>query len=650
MTSDGQITNMSEEVVASLRGIEILAAPHLKPPILRLIRDGVYEKLELEYGLANLRPGDRIMEMGTGAGIVGSVFAKHISPLMIRSYEANPDLIEHIRKLYAHNGVDSVVSVSNNVVVSGENTAPHVKFNIRANFLGSRLSEENLENTARKVLVPTKHYDDIKREYSHNVIVMDIEGGELEFLASADLSGVELVMLELHPKVYGAEGRRKVISYLLEKGFVMDPETSKGQVASFKKPARMKLKPDYSYVESVKVFPQKYNIDPHKALSNNIITIPNAVLAKTPRSEGFRIAASVFDENRNPVPEAVCWLSHRQTATIERSAPRRNRIKDLPGAWLFGGRFSPHFGHFLSETLSRLWALDYIDVPVKGVLFFPAHNDFVDPASNMFSQLASIMDAPVNYKICDEFYRVDQLIVPPQGSGIGRLMVSSPEMRQYVKRHFKTDLAPTPHEKIYISRSGSFGKTGRNYLGEARLEELLEAEGYLIFHPEQHSWQDQIRHYLSARYILGPDGSAFHLVNFVGRKDLNLGIIQRRPGHDASQMAQQGRLYGIENASTLSHLGRLWSTSGSWRAGLEMVSELKLESLCAELKEKGFISQKSDWSNLNDVEIEGYLLNLSQESGADFRPVSSAHDSLSHFPRCAAPGRPRAFMTTTAGS
>lgn len=640
-------SSVSPEVVATLRGVEILAAPHLKPPILRGIRSGSYERPEIEFGLANLRPGDRIMEMGTGAGIVGSVFAKHIKDITIRSFEANPDLIEHIRKLYAHNGVDRVASVSNNVVVSGANPPKNMDFYVRVNFLGSRLSAENNEPAARKVSVPTKHYDAISREFPHNVVVMDIEGGELDFLADADLSAVDLVMLELHPNVYGAEGRDQVVAHLNRQGFALDPATSHDQVASFKKPARMQLKPDLSHISGAaaeKAPQQFYNLDPHKPLAGEIIAIDQAVLAKTPSSEGFSIAASVFDAERNPVPQAVCWLSHRKEATTARSHPRANRIHALPGTWLFGGRFYAHFGHFLSETLARLWALDHLQEPIEGVLFFPAYNDHEAVAAKLFAQLNEILDIEVPYKICDQFYRVDRLIVPPQGNGVGRLMASSPDMRAFITKHLRRDLAPAPHKKIYISRSGSFNKIGRGCLGEDRLEELLREEGYFIFHPQEHSWEDELRHYLSATHILGPDGSPFHMVNFTGRSDLNVGIIQRRPGHDARQMANQGRLYGIENIDALSHLGRYWARSGTRRAGLTMVSELRLAALCHDLKARGFIGPDANWQDLSEAELEQSLFAIAQDADADLRPVMSAHDSLKQYPERANPERAQVFM------
>lgn len=638
-------TKNNIEIVATLKGIEILAAPHLKPNILRGIRRGSYERPEIEFGLANLRSGDRVLEMGTGAGIVSSIFAKNVKDLTLRSFEANPDLIDHIRKLYIHNQVDHSVSVQNNIVVSGKNRPDSIDFFVRSNFLGSRMSQEDNEPESRKVSIPTKHYDEITDEYPHNVLVMDIEGAELEFLEDADLSNIELVMLELHPKIYKESGRRKIIEYLTRRGFILDEATSRGQVASFKTPDRMKLTPDFSQIRSAIAPNKTYDLDPKKSLAEQIITVGNAVLAKTPQSQGWRISASVFDADRNIVPKAICWLTHKQSATKDRPHPRQNRIVDLPGTWLFGGRFYPHFGHFLMETLSRLWALDHLGRPIDGVLFFPAFRDFEAPSSHLFSELSTILDISVPYKIVDEFYKVDHLIVPPQGSGIGQLMLSSPDMRNFIAKHLRRDLPALPPHKLYISRSGSFGKIGRGFVGEKHLETLLQNEGYEIFHPQDHSWAVQLQHYLSATHILGPDGSPFHLVNFTGRKDLKLGILQRRLGHETQQMIHQAQLYGIPDASLLSFTGRYWACAGHQRAAHSLISELRFGPLCDELKSRGFISSKANWQNLTDSELEEELQAQANEAGNDMRRVRGNNDDMSQFPTAGPDGKPRVFMT-----
>ncbi|MEO1065609.1 MAG: FkbM family methyltransferase, partial [Actinomycetota bacterium] len=180
------------EIVASLHGIDVPKGPHLLPNIVRRLKSGDYERPEIEAGLANLQPGDAIVEMGSGAGVVGAVLTRSDPGIRLASFEGNPDLIPHIRELYALNGLSDRIGVLNRIVVTGTEPPASVSFHIRRNFLGSRRSAENNEPDTREVEIATIHYDEVRRDHPHNVLVLDIEGAELEFLAGADLRGIDL--------------------------------------------------------------------------------------------------------------------------------------------------------------------------------------------------------------------------------------------------------------------------------------------------------------------------------------------------------------------------------------------------------------------------------------------------------------------------
>ena len=73
------------KIVAKLHGINVFSAPLLSRAHIRNINTNNFERPEIEAGLANLRPGDRIVEMGAGSGIVGSIFTINIDDLRIYS-------------------------------------------------------------------------------------------------------------------------------------------------------------------------------------------------------------------------------------------------------------------------------------------------------------------------------------------------------------------------------------------------------------------------------------------------------------------------------------------------------------------------------------------------------------------------------------
>lgn len=223
------MTEATITIVATCHGVEVPDAPILGPRMIEAMNNGRYEGQEIRCGLAVIPKGARILEMGAGAGVVGAVLAKNCAPASILSIEANPGLLPHINRLYAHNGLQDVISVRHAVVFSAPDAPGTVSFNVAGNFLGSSLAELPGKKT-RAVEVPVLRYSDLTNEYPHDTIMMDIEGGELDFLRHADLSAVNTFVLEMHKDVYGREGMQECASLFTAAGLSFDQEHSASRV------------------------------------------------------------------------------------------------------------------------------------------------------------------------------------------------------------------------------------------------------------------------------------------------------------------------------------------------------------------------------------------------------------------------------------
>lgn len=232
-------TAIAPDVRATLHNVEILGGRHLKRRILETMNDGSFEKPEIDAGLACIKPGDRVIEMGAGSGTVGAILTKNIADVQVMSFEANPNLLPAINALYAHNGLSDRNTVQNKAVVAGKDAPKTIDFFVRKNFLGSRASSENLEPDVEEVKVKTIQYDKLRKEFPHNVLMMDIEGAELDFLREADLSDVDLVIIELHRKVYHRPGMQECKKAFIRQGFVLDEANSKRSVFTYKKQNRL---------------------------------------------------------------------------------------------------------------------------------------------------------------------------------------------------------------------------------------------------------------------------------------------------------------------------------------------------------------------------------------------------------------------------
>jgi FkbM family methyltransferase len=629
-----------QNIVATVHGVEVPDGPHLLLPIVKAMNAGDFEHSEIQAGLGCILPGDRVVEMGSGSGAVGAVLAKNIKDLKVRSFEANPNLIDAITGLYRHNKLTRRIKVENKVVVAGADAPDAIDFYIQENFLGSSNSELTIKPESTKISASTIQYDTVRAEFPHNVLMIDIEGAELDFFEKADLSAIDMIIVEFHPRIYGRPGVRACRDYLEAQGFIRDSAFSWRQVRTFKKadrlyPAGKEIAPPQIAPSPITPMPNAeiptFEIDPRRPIKDSIIHVKDAVLAHRAGSSGWRIKASVFDSERAEVPQAICWHERGDRATVPRDHPRQKRIKNLPGTWVFGGCYNAHFGHFLIESLARVWALDHIDEKIEGVLFFPVYDDHVETAPKLFDSMSSILDIDLNWKIVDDYYRVDRLIVPPQGSGIKNDLSSSPEYRAFLRDHIRRDLDPVPSKKLYISRSG-FTERPRSILGEKQLEAHLEAEGYLIFHPQDHSLQDQVRHYIGADHILGPDGSPFHLVNFIGMPEKSVGVIQRRRSSEYRSMLDQTRWFGAGEAMELGFCKTYWAPAGRRRASLMMSAEVSFSQLCGALRGAGLISADANWPDLSQEETTAEVAATGASLGCDMHQVFRDSQSLLALP------------------
>ena len=219
-------------IVAVCHGIEVLAAPHLGPGMIAAMAAGRYERNEMACGLAAIKPGARILELGAGSGLVGAVLARSCAPQAVLSIEANPNLIRHITALYTHNNLTNI-SVRNAVVLTASDAPKSVTFHVAGNFLSSGLTP--IEGKSQPTAVPVLRYADLKTSFPHDTIMMDIEGGELDFLRHADLGGIHTFIAELHRDVFGRDGMRKCRRLLERAGLTMDNDLSLTRVHVYRR-------------------------------------------------------------------------------------------------------------------------------------------------------------------------------------------------------------------------------------------------------------------------------------------------------------------------------------------------------------------------------------------------------------------------------
>jgi len=204
----------------------------LSPKHRRLLRRNLYEAKETRAALRSIDAGDRVLELGAGIGYMSALLMKHRAPLAYTAYEANPWLIDYIAAVHAANAIEGV-SVHNAVLgaADGEET-----FHLRPNFLASSLSPGpgdgagGVIGTAR---VRRRAVTEAVEEAAPTALICDIEGGEADLLARADLSSLRVAIIELHPQITGPAGVRRVFEACLGAGLGYHARGSHAKVVTF---------------------------------------------------------------------------------------------------------------------------------------------------------------------------------------------------------------------------------------------------------------------------------------------------------------------------------------------------------------------------------------------------------------------------------
>ncbi|QFT63959.1 DUF563 domain-containing protein [Roseivivax sp. THAF30] len=331
---------------------------------------------------------------------------------------------------------------------------------------------------------------------------------------------------------------------------------------------------------------------PDGGWSHEIEEVPGALVVP-PTESAFRQAAGVLRADGSHCETGAFWRNHR-SLTLTPDAPA-GEVETLEGRWLWAGVLWVHFGHFLVESTGRLWGLDAAHQEFDGILYIPkrpARGEEIAGWQRAFWELAGI-DLPVHVATAPT--RVETLVVPGQGFGLGEIISGTPAFRSFMTR-FAEDVAPDGPERLYISRS-KLGLSKGGLIGEERLEHELAAQGYEIFHPQDHDLPTQIARYKAAKQILAAEGSALHLFGFVGRSDQKVAMVLRRQSGATDMIAEHLRSFcGIETVQ-IETLQRILKKKGGYKKRHDL-GVIHMEQLRQALVANGFIEDRAPWKTL----------------------------------------------------
>lgn len=195
-------------------GFTVSCDPALVPrSVATALIKGSYEVPERQLVRDAIRPGDRVVEIGTGVGLVSLLCNRLAGPGNVLSFEANAALEPVIRVNFGLNGMSPRLRLKA-VTTDG---AP-IRFFRNANVVSSSIHDRGLN--AEEVEVESDAIDQVLAQEAATVLVIDVEGAEIALLAVDGVGRLREIIVETHPHIVGEAETEAMISNLVSRGFV----------------------------------------------------------------------------------------------------------------------------------------------------------------------------------------------------------------------------------------------------------------------------------------------------------------------------------------------------------------------------------------------------------------------------------------------
>lgn len=199
----------------------------------------------------------------------------------------------------------------------------------------------------------------------------------------------------------------------------------------------------------------------------------------------------------------------------------------LSGISLYVGPFYNHFGHFVSQTISRLWGYAVCKNHVDNVIFLGrGDRDNRHSLKPYMVDILGLFGIPLEKVVFVNTPAIaETLIVPEQGYGIDfKEEWYKDNYPKFVKQHMMHGAATA--KKVFLSRrkyENSGRLAGMNFIGE-----ILTKDGYKEVFPEELTLRKQMETIQNADYIVAEEGSAMHILDIMPSINANIFLIGRR--------------------------------------------------------------------------------------------------------------------------
>lgn len=188
----------------------------------------------------------------------------------------------------------------------------------------------------------------------------------------------------------------------------------------------------------------------------------------------------------------------RETAALSR----------ISGTTIYLGNFMSHYGHFITESMSRMWSLFSVESHFDHYAYFPFVFDGGEIVlSDFHKYFFELLQVPLNKLLfLSDPVIFDRVVVPQAAWVINRFCLPQSLRPMYgaIRKKHEGDAG---FDRIFLSR---FPRPGLRFTDTAAVEALFASHGFEILFPESMEIAEQLRAYANCRVMAGFSGTALH--------------------------------------------------------------------------------------------------------------------------------------------
>lgn len=242
---------------------------------------------------------------------------------------------------------------------------------------------------------------------------------------------------------------------------------------------------------------------------------------------------------------------------------------------IYGGFLVDHYGHFLLEGLSRLWALSKIDAPI--IFQTPSGLSKVTALPKYMQEIFDILGVTSKILLIDRPVSVETLYIPDATNTLDGF-ISYEFIESVTIRSDEADLQK--NDLIYLSCS----KLSSGVISdETNFEDILKDNGFKIIHPETLSVKEQIHLISNSKILIGFVGSAFHTMVLCKNLPEKVVYLQRMKDLNAN-FKEIDRQLGVDTL----YIDAVISDNG-----FQGVGHVDFDKIIKHLTQEGIIRQKN---------------------------------------------------------